>query len=178
MTSKCQFIANRVRGLSSRKQRAAKPAKSSRSNAAHSARAVSPATIAAGVVNRAVRQQLQPPAAIWRRKRATNSSTTSRSGAVNLAASKGAAAPAFCSTSFITSNSILVARRSALGDLLTICVTIASRLVILRPVVDLDDIPAIAGSDLDTLPGVPGFKRMSIEVVGDDLLTTFLARRI
>src|SRR5271165_1960318 len=70
-------------------------------------------------------------AAIWRRKRATNWSTTSRSGAVNLAGS-GAAAPAFCSTSFIMSNSILVARKSALADLLTICVTIASRLVILR----------------------------------------------
>src|SRR6516162_1687308 len=68
-------------------------------------------------------------AAIWRRMRATNSSTTSRSGAVNLAGS-GAAAPAFCSTSFIMSNSILVAR--TLADLLTIWVTIASRLVILR----------------------------------------------
>jgi hypothetical protein len=37
-----------------------------------------------------------------------------------------------CSTSFIMSNSILVARRSALADLLTLWVTIASRLVILR----------------------------------------------
>src|SRR5271163_4232289 len=51
---------------------------------------------------------------------------------VNLSGSGGATAPAFCSTSFIMSNSILVARRSALTDLLTICATIASRLVILR----------------------------------------------
>src|SRR3974377_1256221 len=71
-------------------------------------------------------------AAIWRRKRATNRSTTSRSVAVNFAGSGGEAAPAFCSTSFIMSNSILVARRLALADSLTICVTIASRLVILR----------------------------------------------
>jgi len=42
----------------------------------------------------------------------------------------------------------------------------------------LDGIPAIAGWDLDTLAGVPGFKRMSMEAVGDDLLRTFLARRI
>jgi hypothetical protein len=38
------------------------------------------------------------------------------------------------STSFIMSISILVARRSALADLSTIWVTIASRLVILRAV--------------------------------------------
>jgi hypothetical protein len=36
----------------------------------------------------------------------------------------------------------------------------------------------VLGCDLDTLAGVPGFKRMSMEVLGDDLLTTFLARRI
>ncbi len=42
----------------------------------------------------------------------------------------GAASPALCSTSFIMSISILVACRSALADLSTICVTIASRLVI------------------------------------------------
>src|SRR6516162_6620585 len=70
-------------------------------------------------------------AAIWRRNRATNSSTTSRSGEVNLAGS-GATAPAFCSTSFIMSNSILVARRLALADSLTIWVMMAWRLVILR----------------------------------------------
>ena len=44
----------------------------------------------------------------------------------------GAASLALCSTSFIMSISILVARRSALADLSTICVTIASRLVIVR----------------------------------------------
>ncbi|HEX4184954.1 MAG TPA: hypothetical protein VHY78_03735 [Stellaceae bacterium] len=43
---------------------------------------------------------------------------------------------------------------------------------------DLDGIPAIAGCDLDTPAGVPGFERMSMEAVADDLLTTFLARRI
>ena len=43
-----------------------------------------------------------------------------------------AAAPAFCSTSFIMSNSILVARRLTLADSLTIWVMIAWRLVILR----------------------------------------------
>jgi len=40
-----------------------------------------------------------------------------------------AASPALCSTSFIMSNSVLVAHRSALADLSTICVTIASCLV-------------------------------------------------
>ena len=44
----------------------------------------------------------------------------------------GDATLAFCSTSFSMSISILVARKSALVDLLTIWVTIASRLVILR----------------------------------------------
>jgi len=43
-SSKCQFATNRVRGLSSRKERAAKLAKSSRNKAAHSPDAVSPAT--------------------------------------------------------------------------------------------------------------------------------------
>ena len=44
----------------------------------------------------------------------------------------GAASPALCSTSFIMSISILVARRSADADLSTIWLTIASRLVSLR----------------------------------------------
>jgi hypothetical protein len=39
-------------------------------------------------------------------------------------------------------------------------------------------IPAITGSDFDTLAGVPGFKRISMEAVGDDLPTAFSARRI
>jgi hypothetical protein len=42
----------------------------------------------------------------------------------------------------------------------------------------LDGIPAIAGGDLDTLAGMPGFKRKSMEAVGDDLPTAFPARRI
>src|SRR5262249_8800971 len=71
-------------------------------------------------------------AAIWRRKRATNNSTTSRSGAVNWAGSGGGAVPAFSSTSFSMSNNIFVARKSASADLSTICLMIASRLVILR----------------------------------------------
>jgi len=45
--------------------------------------------------------------------------------------------------------------------LLTIRVTIARHLVILRVLLGLDGIPAITGGDLDTLAGVPGFKRMS-----------------
>src|SRR6516162_10633692 len=61
MSSTCQFVMNRVRGLSSRKQRVAKLAKSSRRVAAHSPRAVSQATVGAGMVNRAVRQQRPPP---------------------------------------------------------------------------------------------------------------------
>jgi hypothetical protein len=36
-------------------------------------------------------------------------------------------------------------------------------------VYDLDGIPAIAGCDLDTPAGVPGFERMSMEAVADDL---------
>src|SRR6516165_6064134 len=48
------------------------------------------------------------------------------------AGTAGPPEPAFCSTSFIMSNSILVARRLAPADSLTICLTIASRLVILR----------------------------------------------
>jgi len=42
----------------------------------------------------------------------------------------------------------------------------------------LDGIPAITGGDLDTLAGAPGFKRMSIEAVGDDLPAAFPARWI
>jgi hypothetical protein len=49
----------------------------------------------------------------------------------------------------------------------------ASRLLLL----DLDGIAAIAGC-ARLAGGVPGFKRMAIEAVGQDLLTTFLARRI
>src|SRR5215472_2345113 len=71
-------------------------------------------------------------AAIWRRKRATNNSTTSRSGAVKAAGSGDDAVPAFSSTAFSMSNSIFVARKSASADLSTICLMIASRLVILR----------------------------------------------
>jgi hypothetical protein len=47
----------------------------------------------------------------------------------------------------------------------------------LAPVPDFDGIPVIASCDLDTLAGVPGCKLTSIEAVGDDVLTTFLARR-
>src|SRR6266404_4005277 len=50
ISSICQFIANGVRGLSSRNARAAKLAKSWCSKAAHSADAVSPATAASGAV--------------------------------------------------------------------------------------------------------------------------------
>ena len=87
-------------------------------------------------------------------------------------------APAFCSTFLMMSNGILVARRSALAELLTIRVTITWHLVILNVLPGLDGIPAITGGDLDPLAGVPGFKRISMEPVGDDLLTTFPARRI
>ena len=87
-------------------------------------------------------------------------------------------APAFCSTSVIISNGVLVARRSALADLLTIRVRIAWHLVILRVLLGLDSIPAITGGDLDTLAEVPGFKRMSMEAVGDDLPAAFPARWI
>jgi hypothetical protein len=41
-----------------------------------------------------------------------------------------------------------------------------------------DGVRAIAGCNLGTLAEVPPFKQMSMEAVGDDLLTTFLARRI
>jgi hypothetical protein len=47
MTSKCQFIANRVSGLSSRKRRWAKAAKSSRSCASSSRRVSGAAEIEA-----------------------------------------------------------------------------------------------------------------------------------
>jgi len=50
MTSTCQFIAKRVRGLSSQKQHAAKLAKSSRNSAAHSPHTVSPATVGADMI--------------------------------------------------------------------------------------------------------------------------------
>ena len=46
ISSTCQFIANGVRGLSSRNARAAKLAKSWRNRAAHSPHAASPATAA------------------------------------------------------------------------------------------------------------------------------------
>jgi hypothetical protein len=66
-----------------------------------------------------------------------------------------------------------------LAKLLTIRVTIAWHLVILRILLPgLDGIPAITGGDLDTLAGAPGFKRMSIEAVGDDLPAAFPARWI
>jgi len=87
-------------------------------------------------------------------------STSSLSAGVNLAGAGGAVAPAFCSTFLVMSNGILVACRSALAKLLTIRVTIAWHLVILRVLPGLDGIPAITGGDLDTLAGVPGFKRM------------------
>src|SRR5206468_6759876 len=50
ISSTCQFIANGVRGLSSRNARAAKLAKSWCKRAAHSPDAASPATAAAGRV--------------------------------------------------------------------------------------------------------------------------------
>ena len=62
--------------------------------------------------------------------------------------------------------------------MLTIRVTIARHLVILRVLLGLDGIPAITGGDLDTLAEVPGCKRMSMEDVGDDLPAAFPARRI
>jgi len=52
MTSTCQFIAKRARGLSSRKQHAAKLAKSSCSSAPRSRQSASPAMVASGMVNR------------------------------------------------------------------------------------------------------------------------------
>lgn len=41
-----------------------------------------------------------------------------------------------------------------------------------------DGIPAIAGFDLETLAEAPGFERLSMQVVGDDVLTTFRVRPI
>jgi hypothetical protein len=93
-----------------------------------------------------------------------------------MAGAGGAWRRAFCSTFLMTSNGILAARRSALAELLTIRATIAWHLAILRVLPGLDGTPAITGGDLDTLAGVPGFKRMSIEAVGDDLPAAFPAR--
>jgi hypothetical protein len=68
------------------------------------------------------------------RIRSTSCSTTTSSASMSGRGSGGGEAmPAFCSTSFIMSNSILVIRKSALAGLLTIWVTIASRLATLRP---------------------------------------------
>jgi hypothetical protein len=94
MSSTCQFVRNGLGGPSSRKQHAAKLAKSSCSSAARRVPADerrrrgqrAGSKVAAAGISAA-------SAAIWRRNRATNWSTTSRSGAVNLAGSRGAARP-------------------------------------------------------------------------------------
>jgi diaminohydroxyphosphoribosylaminopyrimidine deaminase / 5-amino-6-(5-phosphoribosylamino)uracil reductase len=41
-----------------------------------------------------------------------------------------------------------------------------------------DGIPAIAGFDLEALAEAPGFERLSMRAVGDDVLTTFRVRPI
>jgi hypothetical protein len=102
-------------------------------------------------------------------------STTSLSAGVSLAGSGGAVAPAFCSTSFIMSNGILVADRQRFVDHLRDDRPALGDLALL---LGLHGVREIAGCNLGTLAEVPGFKLMSMEAIGDDLLTTFLARRI
>jgi hypothetical protein len=57
-------------------------------------------------------------------------------------------------------------------------VTIAPRLVILRCCSVSTASGRSPAANLGTLAEVPPFKLMSMEALGDDLLTTFLARRI
>src|SRR5271166_552997 len=70
---------------------------------------------------------------IWWRSRSISCSTTSSSAAVNRGDGSGeGTAPACFSASLIRSSSILMARRSAVADLLISCEVIASRTAILR----------------------------------------------
>ena len=150
MMSKCQFAANGVRGLSSWKRALRQ---SSQNQWCSDCRAfvrlpgLRPATLRQGQhgAHRGCSAVTVCPAwrcpglgclghlgRIWRRKRATISSCTTSGRCGQWAGSAVAPVPAFFSTSRSMSNSILVARRSASADLLTIWVMIASRLVILR----------------------------------------------